>query len=352
MEKQRQSNIELLRLLCMLVLPFLHFCVFCLPQSENYALQGSVWAQLPKVLCSFMTLQVNIFVLISGWFGIHTTFKKIVTFYLMCAFYGVLTLGLSLLLPTTSFSFKNLAISFLPFSFFPGWWFVKAYLFLMLLAPLFNKAIEAMSKKEFLWALCALTIINVYCGFFARQAINPDGCNFMQVMFMYFVGRYLALHVTFDEKKLRKWTAITIPLSVGLYAMVWILNDEVLHLVNSLTFFNNNNPWSLFNSIIIFLFFTTIPFQSKAINWLARGVFAVYLIHTSIWVAPYWNKEFTMLYDSYSPGVAWGVVTALFIAYFFIVLGFDHLRSWITDPIANGINKLFEKYVKRINLHI
>ena len=270
----------------------------------------------------------------------------------MCAFYGVLTLGISLLLPDTSFSIKHLVVSFLPFSFLPGWWFVKAYLFLMLLAPLFNKAIEYMSRKEFIWTLAALTLINVYFGFFCRQAINPDGCNFMQVMFMYFIGRYLALHVTFDEKKLRKRTTIAIPISIGLYAVVWILNDEVFHFVNSLTFFNNNNPWSLFNSIIIFLFFTTIPFHSKAINWLAKGVFAVYLIHTSIWIAPYWNKEFTILYDNYSPIVAWGVVSSLFIAYFFIVLGFDHLRSWITNPIAAGINKIAEKYVKRLNLHI
>ncbi len=352
MEKQRQSNIELLRLLCMFVLPFLHFCVFCLPQSENYALQTGFWAQLPKVLCSFMTLQVNIFILISGWFGIRTNIEKIVKFYLLCAFYGVLTLGISFLLPDTFLSLKNLVVSFLPFSFLPGWWFVKAYLFLMLLAPIFNKAIEYMSKREFLWALCALTLINVYYGFFCRQTINPDGCNFMQVMYMYFIGRYLALHVTFTESKLRKWTAIAIPLSICLYAMVWILNDEIFQFVNSLTFFNNNNPWSIFNSIIIFLFFTTIPFQSKTINWLAKGVFAVYLIHTAVWISPYWNNWFTTIYDGYKPALSWGIISTIFIVYFILVLCFDHLRSWITDPIAMVINKILDKYVKRFNLHI
>lgn len=349
---QRQSNIELLRLCCMFSLLFLHFCVFCLPQSENYASQSGFWTQLPKILCSFMTLQVNIFVLISGWFGIHTDFDKLIKFYLMCAFYGILTYVLSLFLLESSFSVKNALLSLLPFSFLPGWWFVKAYLFLMLLAPLFNKAIEYMSRRDFLWVLCALTFINVYCGFFARQSINPDGCNFMQVMYMYFIGRYLALHVRFEERKLRKWSAICSFLGVGLYATIWILNDEVLHIVNSLTFFNNNNPWSIFNSIIIFLFFTTLHFQSKTINWLAKGVFAVYLVHTSIWISSWWNGSLTAIYDSHNPLISWAIICAVFVAFFMIVLCFDHLRMWVTDSIAFRIIKLIRHHVKRINLHI
>lgn len=352
MVKERQSNIELLRLLCMLALPFLHFCVFCLPQSSTYTSQTGIWLHLPKILCSFMTLQVNIFVLISGWFGIRTNCDKLLRFYLMCAVYGILTYILSLLLPDSSFTIKDAIISFFPFSFLPGWWFVKAYLFLMLLAPIFNKAIEYMSKREFLWALCALTLINVYYGFFCRQAINPDGCNFMQVMYMYFIGRYLALHVTFTESKLRKWTTIAIPLSICLYAMVWILNDEIFHFVNSLTFFNNNNPWSIFNSIIIFLFFTTIPLQSKAINWLAKGVFAVYLVHTSIWISPWWNSSFTVIYNNNSPIIAWSIISLLFVGYFIVILCFDHIRALLTDPLAMLINKQIQKYVKRFNLHI
>lgn len=348
----RQSNIEFLRLCCMFALLFLHVCVFCLPQSANYASQSGFWTQLPKILCSFMTLQVNIFVLISGWFGIRTNLDKLVKFYLMCAFYGILTYCLSLILPGTSFLWKNAIVSFLPFSFLPGWWFVKAYLFLMLLAPLFNKAIEYMSQKEFLWALCALTIINVYCGFFARQSINPDGCNFMQVMYMYFIGRYLALHVHFEEHKLRKWSAICSVLGVGLYAATWILNDEVLHLVKSLTFFNNNNPWSIFNSIVIFLFFTTLHFQSKAVNWLAKGVFAVYLVHTSTWISSWWNDSFTAICDSYNPLMAWAIICTVFTVFFIIVLCFDHIRIWITDSIASWISKLVSKYVKRFDLHL
>lgn len=340
---------ELLRLLCMFVLPFLHFCVFSLPQSFSYVEQTGFWAQFPKILCSFMTLQVNIFILISGWFGIHLSIKKIVNFYLICAFYGVMTYCISLLHPNATFSLKNIILSFLPFSFMPGWWFVKAYLFLMLLAPIFNKAIEYMSKRDYILALLALTFINVYCGFFARQTINPDGCNFMQVVYMYFVGRYLALHVSIENLKLQKWTAFASVIGILLYAGTWIVNDTCLHLVNSLTFFNNNNPWSLFNSIVIFLFFATLSFKSRSVNWLAKGVFPVYLIHTSIWLSCYWNRSLATIYDVHSSGIAWLIVFIICSVYFFLVLCIDHIRSWITDPIAKIIETYTTRLLSRIN---
>lgn len=345
---QRQSNIELLRLLSIFSLLFLHLCNYSLPSSVTYAQQSGFWEHLPKLICTITTIQVNVFVLISGWFGIHTTLKKILNFYLVCAFYGVLTLGLSLFVLGTPFSVRNILLSFLPFSFMPGWWFVKAYLFLMLLAPLFNKAIDHMSKNEFVWILCALTIINVYCGFFARQAINPSGTNFMQLMYMYFIGRYLALHVKIDSNKLRKWSLIGTIVGVTLYACIWILNDSILHIVKSVTFLNNNNPLALFNSIAIFLFFTTLQFKSKAVNWLAKGVFPVYLIHQSIWLCQDWNTSLASIYDYFQPGIAWLIVTTIFVFYFFFVLCFDHIRMWITDPIINK----FEQYANSNHLYI
>ncbi len=346
MEKERQSNIELLRLLCMYVLPFLHFCVFCLPQSISLSNQTVIWSILPKILCSFMTLQVNLFVLISGWFGIHTTLRKLIQFYVICAFYSILVYCISLFLPGTTFTLKDAIISFMPFSFLPGWWFVKAYLFLLLLAPLFNKAIEYMSKQEYIWCLFALTLINVFYGFFCRQSINPNGCNFMQVMYMYFIGRYIALHVSFDKHKLHKKSAICAIIGVALYATVWILNDFYLHWVSSLAFFNNNNPWSMFNTIAIFLFFVTMEFKSRSINWLAKGVFPVYLVHTSIWISAYWNNYFIGLYDKHDPFSAWTIVLVLFTIYFIVIVCFDHIRAYFTSPIISAIDQQLHKLIK------
>lgn len=345
----RQSNIELLRLLSMFALLFLHFYTHTLLPSDVYASQTGFWKNFPLVVSSITSLQVNIFILISGWFGIHTTPKKIISFYLLCAFYGVFTYLLSLGIGN-SFSLADFAISFMPFSAMKGWWFVKAYLFLMLLAPLFNKAIEYMSRREFIYVLLALVFINSIIGFFFKQEINKDGNNFMQLMYVYFIGRYLALYLNVERKKLRKWTAIIGVCSVALYALVWLFNDNYLHLVKSYTFLLRNNLWSVFNSIVIFLFFTTIRFESKSINWFAKGAFAVYLVHESIWIRSAWYNNLTHIYAENHPALAWLIVSAIFVAYFIGVLCLDHLRMVITNPIENKLNEWCNKIIERIKI--
>ena len=343
----RQSNIELLRLLSMFALLFLHFYTHSLLPSEVYVSQTGFWKNFPIVVSSLTSLQVNIFILISGWFGIHTTSKKIISFYLLCAFYGVLTYLLSIGIGN-SFSLADFAISFMPFSAMKGWWFVKAYLFLMLLAPLFNKAIDNMSRHEFLYVLLALVLINSFFGFFFKQEINKDGHNFMQLMYVYFIGRYLALHLNVERQKLRKWTAIISICSVALYALVWLFNDNYLHFVKPSTFLLRNNVWSLFNSIVIFLFFTTIRFESKFINWLAKGAFAVYLVHESIWICSTWYSNLAHIYAENHPAIAWIIVSAIFVVYFFGVLCFDHLRIVITNPVENKLNEWCNIVIERI----
>lgn len=347
--QERQSNIELLRLLSIFTLLFLHFYRHSLLPSTVYAEQVGFWKNFPLALTSLTSLQVNIFILISGWFGIHTTPKKVINFVLLCVFYGVFTYCISLGLGNI-FSVKDFAMSFMPFSFMKGWWFAKAYLYLMLLAPLFNKAIEYMSKREYIYVLCALTLINSYYGFFCQDDVNPYGHNFMQLMYVYFIGRYLALHVHFDRDKLHKWSAIFSVVSVALYAVVWIINDNYLHAVNSLTFLNRNNLWSMANSILIFLFFTTMQINSKSINWLAKGVFPVYLVHESVWIKPYWYNNLMDIYDTTTTGQAWLIIIVILILYFIGVLCFDHIRACITNPIVAGVENGCHKIIKKLNI--
>lgn len=196
-----------------------------------------------------------------------------------------------------------------------------------------------MSKREYIYVLCALTLINSYYGFLCQDDVNPYGNNFMQLMYVYFIGRYLALHVRFDKDKLRKWSAIFSLVSVALYAIVWMLNDNYLQVVNSYTFLNRNNLWSMVNSISIFLYFTTLQLDSKSVNWLAKGVFAVYLIHESMWIKPFWYKNLMDIYDTTTTGQAWLIVTAILTLYFIGVLCFDHIRAFITNPIVTGLDK-------------
>jgi surface polysaccharide O-acyltransferase-like enzyme len=77
----------------------------------------------------------------------------------------------------------------------------------------------------------------------------------------------------------------------------------------------------------------------------------VYASQTGFWKNfPLAISSFILLlvgiYDGYASGIAWMIATAIFTIYFVCVLCFDHLRAYITNPIANGLDKQVVKLAK------
>jgi hypothetical protein len=61
------------------------------------------------------------------------------------------------------------------------------------------------------------------------------------------------------------------------------INEWYILKLNSL---NYNSPLVILSSISLFLVFRKIEIQSRKINWLAKSVLAIFIIHTSV---PYGN---------------------------------------------------------------
>ena len=78
----RDSNIELLRLVCMLFILLHHFIV----HGSEFVTAPSVWL---TIMNSFLVIAVDCFVLISGYFGIKAKWKGFIHLYVLCAFYSV-----------------------------------------------------------------------------------------------------------------------------------------------------------------------------------------------------------------------------------------------------------------------
>ena len=116
MKAIRNSNIELLRILCMLMVVILHF-------NNNGANTGIV--NMPELLTtrltwgflveSFCIVAVNCFVLVSGYFGIKLKWRSVLKFYLQCFLVGLVAylayIGLN-----GGFSWQVLAERFLAFT--------------------------------------------------------------------------------------------------------------------------------------------------------------------------------------------------------------------------------------------
>ena len=83
---------------------------------------------------------VNVFVLISGWFGIRPTMRGLGKFLYQCAFCCLVVDAVLWLVGTENLSFSML---FEAFTLQQTGWFVPSYLLLFLLSPVLNAYVEA-----------------------------------------------------------------------------------------------------------------------------------------------------------------------------------------------------------------
>lgn len=132
---KRLLNIELLRIVTMLLITLWHFHAwYILPYVENI---DTITQKAVGLTMSFLPFHVNVFILISGYFGIKSSLKGCVQIYTMCLFY----VGLDCIFNEclgNEFDFKKLIF---PIS-HGGWWFINIYFCLLLIAPFINRAVN------------------------------------------------------------------------------------------------------------------------------------------------------------------------------------------------------------------
>lgn len=127
----RQSNMELLRIMAMFMILVYHSVYYVF---YNYRGDSPIFASLVTLL----HIGVPLFVLISGYFGIKPSIKGFLKLYFILLFYNLVLYGLRLVYGDVSFSYREFAKLWFPFSIGRRWWFFKVYLMLYLFSPILN----------------------------------------------------------------------------------------------------------------------------------------------------------------------------------------------------------------------
>ncbi len=83
----RKSNIELIRILAMMMIVIWHFIVHGLNQNE-YG-DSILLSPFQYSIASFFSIGVNLFILISGYFSIKLSWQGILRLYFLCLFYNL-----------------------------------------------------------------------------------------------------------------------------------------------------------------------------------------------------------------------------------------------------------------------
>lgn len=187
--KVRQSNFELLRILCMLGVVTNHVLQTCYPQLHTS--DFSIANDLRVLLMCMSITAVNCFVMISGYFRIRQSWKSFFNLYTQCAFWMFVLTTLSyLFLDGTMMDIGKKTVFSLTGS---GYWFMIAYFALFLFAPILNIAFEHQNSRQRILSLIGLILIDVYIGYMHQAPeVTIDGYSALHFFVIYYLGMYLS----------------------------------------------------------------------------------------------------------------------------------------------------------------
>lgn len=355
--KERQSSIELLRIICMFMIIMHHFAVnVWYPGILNVHAPNSTEEAIVLLSHCLFFIGVNCFVLISGYFSIKTSIRGFLHLYGFYAFYALL-IALTqyfgdtqyAVMPLSTKCFHIAVHSFMPWD-NNNFWFLNAYLALFMMAPLLNVAISNLSKSAYIRILVLLTILNVFFGnFFSIDLLNTWGFCVAQFVYLYMIGGFIRNHVSFESIRSHRqqYFGVYLLSTVVWGALVAIQVFQLPFIGRFFKAFSYNNIFVLTAAIGFFLFMLSFDIKSRAINWLASSCLAAYLLQGS--VLPYdWYIGFLEKYPPLQNPCHLLVISALFLI---ISLLFDKLRILIAKPLIY-INKTYvsklEECIKQI----
>ena len=292
---KRKSNLELLRIISMILIVMSH-CDEIFGLSNLYSQTLGIGKIINDWLNMGGQIGVGCFLLISGYFMIEqrVTLKKImriggqVWFYTISIWLGWLLMSLYLHQFDLKDSLVKAVYSFFPIL-FSHYWFVTAYIILMILAPFFNKLIYALNEKEYKRLLVLLIgIFVVIGGGFPKLLEGIFEGRIIPVFVVYFVAGYIKRFVNVSLKNSGKHLMVALGFYVLLFASSYIITYIGILLdsdtIKGLRYFYRelNSPLIIVICVELFLSFLKMDIGKKEIiNSIAGKTFGVYLIHSN-----------------------------------------------------------------------
>ena len=266
---KRQSNLELLRIIAMMMIITLHFFSGTRRPVEGSSNQLEFFIYESLSICG-----VNLFVLLTGFFSLNQKcikIRKITNLLIDVAFWQFIGFMLCVSAGIRAFQLKELIRSMFPIL-FGGRWFVKAYIILLCLMPFLNRVLLGISKKAYQALLVIqLFLFSIWPSFLPNPPFDDYGYNFVHFITLYILIGYIRLHT---KKYPPKWLCLAgYFICFGL-----VLNNTILGNGYEWAY---NSPFVIAEALFLFLFFVQLKIQSTWINRLASCAFGVYLVHTN-----------------------------------------------------------------------
>lgn len=328
----RQSNFELLRIVAMFMVLVVHAdflaCGAVVADDFHACWPGAltrVWIEAMSIVC------VNVFVMISGWFGIRASLKGFANFVFQCLFLTLIPYAVMMICCIEQLGFMNLASCFALTQ--SSLWFVKAYIGLYILAPLINAFIDTADKRRLEIFLIAFYLFQTLYGWHNAAQFIDLGYSTFSFIGLYVLAAYL-----------RRFRQNITARQGWLLYFSGVSANTLLYFVETVSGYNLGtfvyvNPLVVLSGVGLFMAFSRLRMRgNRFINWVAASAFAVYLLHLHpvSGMDPYLDL---VRHVSNWAGYGWCVpaIFAALVGVFMASVLIDQPRRWLWGMISRRI---------------
>ena len=358
--KSRDSNMELLRIVSILLIISFHYVykggyIFSNHLTINKLIVKTFWL--------FGELGVNLFMLTTGYFLINGEFKikKLIKLVLQVSFYYILTTIFACCIGYINITdIKSAFLTLFPVT-LNKYWFITAYIIIYIFSPYINKfakSLDKISYKKLLLILLAIyCLIPTFFGLFFNSTEEMLYYNrLIWLTIIYLVGAYIKLHQI--PKLSSSKNSITLSIAsfgIMIFSILFIEKfDKVFSAIGTTEVayvWTPNNILMFLLSLGIFHYFLYLKIkENKIINKISSTTLGIYLLHDGVLAYWFWNNVFNNSTHQKSPLLIMYILGTTFII-FVIGVGIDLIRQTIEKYTLDKLlkSKSFDKTLNDIS---
>lgn len=353
MEK-RQSNFELLRIVCMVLIVGIH--ITGQTNMDEYVVRDGISYYYCVLIGSAGRLVCNTFVMIGAWFLVDSKPKpeKAINLWLEIFFYSV---AITLMCLITGCGDANI-ITFVQ-ACFPVFgrpvWFGAEYICLLLLTPWLNEMLNKNNWQRTKKVIKLFGLLIIGCAtIFPIEHTTPAFSELVWFCFLYlFTGLYKHYQIL-TNRRLEKYSFWLFSLGYLFLCGTKILADVLdIKVLQYLYVYYRGHYEALPGfacSLFLFLAFKNLDTgYNKVINIISRSTFAVYIMHqTPAFYQYMWNGIFQVddIVRRGGQSIV-GYSLLVIIVIFVACVCIDNVRLWVMETFISK-SKAYNRLCERI----
>ena len=281
--KPRSSNLELYRIICMIMIVAHHYVM-----SVNAAFSESLESANSIFLSLFGAwgkTGINCFMMITGYFMCTSkiTIKKFLKLMLQVYFYQIIIYLIFLIAGKETVSFQRIMVLLMPV-----WGFSKnftsCFIAFWLTIPFLTVLVQHLNKRQH--ELLILLALILYTFLYQIPKFNVEYNYITWFGIIFFIASYIRLHPCplFENRKLWGWlTLASVVIASASIVGLQLLLGSYHNLGFSYYFVSDSNAiLAVVIAVCSFLWFKNLAINySKTINAFGAATFGVLLIHTT-----------------------------------------------------------------------